>query len=169
MHNIWKYNSQLDLIIREVYGDYLILHFFWIWIKTNAEMSRSRLVASSYNLILLHHHRLWQRNTVITQILILFQESGGIFSILPRTKVKRKKENQKITRSTKPKLSQNPLTLKRSYLLARWNLRGEWKFVGEITSRDVVHRPPRPAPPAPAKILHNPCHEMFFYPSSRVL
>lgn len=31
MHNIWKYNSQLDLIngiIREVYGDYLILHFF---------------------------------------------------------------------------------------------------------------------------------------------
>lgn len=50
MHNIWKYNSQLDLInniIREIYGDYLT-HFFWIWIKTNAEISRSRLVASSY-------------------------------------------------------------------------------------------------------------------------
>lgn len=30
MHNIWKYNSQLDLIndiTREIYGDYLT-HFF---------------------------------------------------------------------------------------------------------------------------------------------
>lgn len=135
-------------------------------------MSRSRLVASSYeqfNFASSSSTLTRKKYNTITQILILFQESGGIFSILPRTKVKRKKENQKITRSTKPKLSQNPLTLKRSYLLARWNLRGEWKFVGEITSRDVVHRPPRPAPPAPAKILHNSCHEMFFYPSSRVL
>lgn len=133
MHNIWKYNSQLDLIIREVYGDYLILHFFWIWIKTNAEMSRSRLVASSYeqfNFASSSSTLTRKKYNTITQILILFQESGGIFSILPRTKVKRKKENQKIIRSTKT-LAKSvdaetfvfacPLELARGVEIRRWD------------------------------------------------
>lgn len=67
-------------------------------------MSRSRLVASSYeqfNFASSSSTLTRKKYNTITQILILFQESGGIFSILPRTKVKRKKENQKIIRSTK--------------------------------------------------------------------
>lgn len=96
----------------------------------------------------------------VTQILTFPQEETkkNLFNVFQEQKPICHR-NQKIIRSTnqsKPKTLANPFAKTASYLLGR--VKGTSKFVGEITSRDVVHRLPRPAPPTPAKILHNPDH-----------